>query len=199
MDAFERLRVRDVMLRNPATVQACDTIEHCLRKGQQLGVAQFPVVDGERVVGVISANEIFQLAAHCLGAWERRCGVTLAIEPLNRFETYFLNTAADAAALCAEVNHPHIGILFDTFHDHRTAYWFSISAGGVMFDGTMDESRSGGDFGGIDFSWDGIWYAARSREEWGWSAEVVIPFKSIRLSQSSTQEWGVNFGRDASE
>jgi acetoin utilization protein AcuB len=29
-------------------------------------------------VGVISANEIFQLAAHCLGAWERRSGVTLA-------------------------------------------------------------------------------------------------------------------------
>jgi D-psicose/D-tagatose/L-ribulose 3-epimerase len=43
-------------------------------------------------------------------------GVTLAIEPLNRFETYFLNTAADAAELCDQVNHPNIGILFDTFH-----------------------------------------------------------------------------------
>jgi D-psicose/D-tagatose/L-ribulose 3-epimerase len=43
-------------------------------------------------------------------------GVTLAIEPLNRFETYFLNTAADAARLAEEVNHPNIGILFDTFH-----------------------------------------------------------------------------------
>ena len=42
--------------------------------------------------------------------------VTLAIEPLNRFETYFLNTARDAAALCDEVNHPNVGILFDTFH-----------------------------------------------------------------------------------
>jgi D-psicose/D-tagatose/L-ribulose 3-epimerase len=43
-------------------------------------------------------------------------GVTLAIEPLNRFETYFLNTAADAAKLCAEVDHPNVGVLFDTFH-----------------------------------------------------------------------------------
>ena len=42
--------------------------------------------------------------------------VTLAVEPLNRFETYFLNTAADAAALCDQVNHPNVGILFDTFH-----------------------------------------------------------------------------------
>ena len=43
-------------------------------------------------------------------------GVTLAIEPLNRFETYFLNIAADAAALCDQVDHPNVGILLDTFH-----------------------------------------------------------------------------------
>jgi D-psicose/D-tagatose/L-ribulose 3-epimerase len=42
--------------------------------------------------------------------------VTLAIEPLNRFETFFLNTAADAAALCDRVGHPNVGVLFDTFH-----------------------------------------------------------------------------------
>src|SRR5208283_2536113 len=43
-------------------------------------------------------------------------GVTIAIEPLNRFETYFLNTAADAVALCDAIGHPNVGILFDTFH-----------------------------------------------------------------------------------
>jgi D-psicose/D-tagatose/L-ribulose 3-epimerase len=42
--------------------------------------------------------------------------MTVAIEPLNRFETYFLNTAADAVKLCEEINHPNVGILFDTFH-----------------------------------------------------------------------------------
>jgi len=42
--------------------------------------------------------------------------VSLGIEPLNRFETFFLNTAADGAALCAAVNHPRVGLLFDTFH-----------------------------------------------------------------------------------
>jgi D-psicose/D-tagatose/L-ribulose 3-epimerase len=43
-------------------------------------------------------------------------GVTLVIEPLNRFETGFLNTAADAVALCAEVGHPNVGTMVDTFH-----------------------------------------------------------------------------------
>jgi len=73
-----RLKVEDIMVRRPATVQAGDTMEHCLLKGQQLGVAQFPVMDGAQVVGVISANEIFQFAGRCLGAQERRSGVTLA-------------------------------------------------------------------------------------------------------------------------
>jgi len=35
---------------------------------------------------------------------------------LNRFETYFLNTAVDALRLYREVGHPSIGVLFDTFH-----------------------------------------------------------------------------------
>ncbi|HLM98669.1 MAG TPA: sugar phosphate isomerase/epimerase family protein [Bryobacteraceae bacterium] len=51
-----------------------------------------------------------------LGPVLERYGVTIAIEPLNRFETYFLNTAADSAALCEQINHPNVGILFDTFH-----------------------------------------------------------------------------------
>jgi D-psicose/D-tagatose/L-ribulose 3-epimerase len=42
--------------------------------------------------------------------------ITLAIEPLNRFETFFLNTAADAKKLCEEVGHSNVGILYDTFH-----------------------------------------------------------------------------------
>jgi acetoin utilization protein AcuB len=66
-----RLKVKDIMVRNPATVQADDTVEHCLLLGRQLGVAQFPVLDGQALVGVISANEIFQLAAHCLGNWQQ--------------------------------------------------------------------------------------------------------------------------------
>ncbi|MEX0701226.1 MAG: sugar phosphate isomerase/epimerase family protein [Planctomycetales bacterium] len=45
-------------------------------------------------------------------------GVTLAVEPLNRFECYFLNSAADAARLCREIDHPRLGMMYDTFHAH---------------------------------------------------------------------------------
>ncbi len=58
------------------------------------------------------AIEGYQQIADTLDAYD----VSLGIEPLNRFETYFLNTAADGAALCDAVNHPRVGLLFDTFH-----------------------------------------------------------------------------------
>jgi acetoin utilization protein AcuB len=73
-----RLKVKDVMVRNPATVTVDDTIEHCLLKGQELRVGQFPVLEDDHVVGLISANEIFLLTAQFLGAWEKWSGITLA-------------------------------------------------------------------------------------------------------------------------
>lgn len=42
--------------------------------------------------------------------------IEVGLEPLNRFETYFLNTTADAVKLCEEIGHPNVGILWDTFH-----------------------------------------------------------------------------------
>ena len=53
---------------------------------------------------------------HSLGDTLRSNEITIALEPLNRFETYFLNIADDAAQLAAAIGHPNVGILFDTFH-----------------------------------------------------------------------------------
>ncbi len=101
-----RLRVRDVMVRNPATVAVDDTIEECLRKGRRLGVAQFPVVDKEKVVGIISANEIFQLVGHCFGAWERGNGVTLAPLKLARGVLGAIANAAESGGAILEAIYP---------------------------------------------------------------------------------------------
>ena len=43
-------------------------------------------------------------------------GVALAVEPLNRFETSFLNTAAQVVEVVDRVDSPACGILLDTFH-----------------------------------------------------------------------------------
>lgn len=43
-------------------------------------------------------------------------GVVLAIESLNRFEAYFLNTIEQASAYVKRVDHANFGTMFDTFH-----------------------------------------------------------------------------------
>jgi D-psicose/D-tagatose/L-ribulose 3-epimerase len=42
--------------------------------------------------------------------------ITLCLEPLNRFETYFLNTQADGAKLVKDIGAPNVRIHYDTFH-----------------------------------------------------------------------------------
>ena len=58
------------------------------------------------------AVECFQALGDVLDAND----ITLGIEPVNRSETFFLNTTAEASAFCDEVADARVGILIDTFH-----------------------------------------------------------------------------------
>ncbi len=44
------------------------------------------------------------------------CGVTLALEPVNRYETHLLNTAAQAQAIVDDLGASNVGLLLDTYH-----------------------------------------------------------------------------------
>jgi acetoin utilization protein AcuB len=89
----KRLKAKDLMVRRPATVDAGDTMEHCLLRGQEDGISQFPVLDDGQVVGMVSASEIFHLAARILGAWENWAGITLAP---TKIEKATLRSVAEA-------------------------------------------------------------------------------------------------------
>ena len=51
-----------------------------------------------------------------LAAYAGDHGVTLCLEPLNRFETSFINLASQAVEVVDRVNHPACQIMLDTFH-----------------------------------------------------------------------------------
>lgn len=53
---------------------------------------------------------------HLAGDHAAAADVTLALEALNRFECYFLNTMDDLGAYLEEVNHPAVSGMYDTFH-----------------------------------------------------------------------------------
>ena len=50
------------------------------------------------------------------GTYAAQHGIILAVEPLNRFETDFCNTARQAVELVGHVNSPAVGVMLDTFH-----------------------------------------------------------------------------------
>lgn len=77
-----------------------------------------------------------------------------------------------------------LGIVLDTFNDERRDYLLVVNPLGVQ----MDQIETWPGAGGV---WDGIWDAASRVNDWGWSAELEIPFSSLRFQRSEgPQVWG---------
>ena len=80
-------------------------------------------------------------------------------------------------------------VLLDTFHDHRNAYFFETNPNSSRTDALItDEGRD------TNFEWDGVWKVRSRRTANGWSAEMAIPFASIRFDRGLAT-WGFNVRR----
>lgn len=66
----------------------------------------------------------------------KQVGVVLAVEPVNRYETFFLNTIADARQLVEEIGHPNVRIHLDTYHvniEEKSFYQAIKTAGEYLY------------------------------------------------------------------
>ncbi|MEJ2717750.1 MAG: CBS domain-containing protein [Deltaproteobacteria bacterium] len=79
-----KLKVKDLMVRMPVTIDIDDTVEDTLIKGRQLTMSTFPVLDGDKVVGVVSDREIFVTLFKLLEAGKDRNRITLADVSLEK-------------------------------------------------------------------------------------------------------------------
>jgi len=76
------------------------------------------------------------------------------------------------------------GVVLDTFNDERRNYLLAVNPLGVQMD-TIEAWPGGGTV------WDGIWDSGARIRDWGWSAELKIPFSTLRFQRSDTpQIWG---------
>jgi D-psicose/D-tagatose/L-ribulose 3-epimerase len=99
-------------------------IEACVRMAEQLGGGLFsgPVYSAVGKARMVPAEQRKRERAFCVenmravAGLAQSCGVTIGVEPLNRFETDMINLAEQAAALIAEVGSPVYKIHIDTFH-----------------------------------------------------------------------------------
>lgn len=83
----------------------------------------------------------------------------------------------------------YVGILFDTFNDHRKAYEFDFNPLGVQADGIWTDGQD------EDFNPDIVMESKGMLTADGWTVEVAIPFKSLRYVAGKDKLWGVHFWR----
>lgn len=87
-------------------------------------------------------------------------------------------------------NEDNVRMWLDTYNDRRRAYVIGFNPLGIQQDGIYTEGR------GADFSVDIVMESKGVIEDWGWSVEVKIPFKSLRYAAGKGKSWGFNVARN---
>ena len=88
-----------------------------------------------------------------------------------------------------DVSSDEFAVGIDSYHDKRNAFYFIVSAAGVLRDGILyNDDWSDG-------SWDGVWEAKPLITSDGWCVEMKIPFSQLRFEQHDQFVWGINFER----
>jgi hypothetical protein len=84
----------------------------------------------------------------------------------------------------------NVRMWIDTYNDQRRAYVLGFNPFGIQQDGMYTEGV------GADFSVDIVMESKGVIEDWGWSVEVKIPFKSLRYAAGKGKLWGFNAARN---
>ena len=87
-------------------------------------------------------------------------------------------------------NDDSVEIYIDTFHDARSGYYFMTNVLGTQTDGRIAEDGTSS-----DDTWDAPWDSATQPTDYGYAAEVSIPFSALQHEAGDEITWGINFGR----
>ena len=96
-------------------------------------------------------------------------------------------------------NTDSIKIMIDGLLDRQNGYIFGTNPAGIEYDGQINREGAGqfvfGGEGGFNLNWDAPWIVRSAISDIGWSAEMEIPFTSLRFGAGDVQEWGLNIER----
>ncbi|MEW6655199.1 MAG: DUF5916 domain-containing protein, partial [Bacteroidota bacterium] len=85
----------------------------------------------------------------------------------------------------------NIKIIFDTFDDNRSAYWFATNPLGAQDDALL----TGFEMRDFNEDWNGVWEVESKILDNGWSAEFIFPFSTFKFFDKEKQTWGFNILR----
>jgi len=118
----------------------------------------------------------------------RARGIRLAIEPINRYETDWVNTVADALALLQEIGADNVGILFDTFHanieEPRIEESLRACDARLFHVHLADSNRWYPGAGHTDFA--SILATLRTMNYAGWVSAEILPKPDVKRAAAET-------------
>jgi hypothetical protein len=82
-----------------------------------------------------------------------------------------------------------MGVNFDSYHDYRTGFEFTITAWGQKIDLVLFNPDN------WDLNWNPVWKAKTGLEDSAWVAEYEIPLSQLRYSGKDEQVWGLHVWR----
>lgn len=112
---------RNLLARNEEQrAMSIQYVKDVIRMVKELDGHMVSVVPGTvgKIVPDARPEEEWQWAVECMKEiydYAEKSGILIGIEPINRFETYFINRGDQALALAKEVG-PNCGVCLDTFH-----------------------------------------------------------------------------------
>ena len=83
-----------------------------------------------------------------------------------------------------------VRILLDTYFDRRNGYYLSINPRGSKFDALISNNGAV-----LNRDWNGIWEGKARITDYGWEAEIAIPFLTLGFDESN-DKWGIKFARE---
>jgi len=84
--------------------------------------------------------------------------------------------------------------ILDTYLDEQNGFVFGTNPAGREYDGQLTKTGDSA----LNTNWDGVWDVRTELGDYGWSAEFMIPFRTLRYPTRDVQTWGVNFQRNLS-
>jgi len=82
-----------------------------------------------------------------------------------------------------------VGVNFDSYHDYRTGFEFTITAWGQKVDLILFNPNN------WDLNWNAVWRGKTGLEDSAWVAELEVPLSQLRYSRNDEQVWGMHLWR----
>ena len=129
-----------------------------------------------------SAEVLREACAYAAGS-----GTTLCIEFMSRFETYLVNTAAQASRLADAVGAPNIGLVYDTHHAHleEDSIHQALAAAGRRIRHVHFSESHRGTLGGGLLDWTGTVGALKAIGYDGWLMVEAFSTDVTELAQKA--------------